>query len=582
MSSTSTTSRGHFRIRRIALVSLLVALAISGLVVGIAPGSPASAAPCEPSRPTPKPTIYLPPGPPIPKPFPTCDTPAPAVSPPPTDAPPESVNPVTGWITDAIAQWFAGVVALTLNPVLEFLGQTVLTTPDPTQDGRVHQLWDAARLAVNVAYVLFILVGGFILMTRESVQSRIGLREITPRLVIGFIAANTSSLVISKAIELSNAVTAAAVGVGVDPAAVSVAVRQMVGNELNGLGFLANLLRIAIIVMALMVVVTFIVRMAAMVLLTVAAPLALACHALPQTEKVAFIWWRTLTACLASQVGQAFCLVVFLRVYLSPAGRTLFGIPTGGTAWVNILVGLCLLWLTVKIPFWARRAAFGGSTGRSRIISIIKTIVIAKTLGALGVGFGGASKVRPSRTAKLAPKTLPSATRRRPATGGPRRRPPHKPAPKPTAATRAPKATSATFSNAPINQVPRSTPTGAASTATFSHAPSAATPPPKPKTPPPTAAFSSAPKPGHPVSTSTTPPRTTTFSNAPGTDQPRRTPPSPPHTSFSDAPKSQAAHPRSGYAARPTFSDQAPLPPKKVVQKPRTPPVRRSPEGGQP
>ncbi|WP_163571970.1 hypothetical protein [Fodinicola feengrottensis] len=210
------------------------------------------------------------------------------------DAPPEVTNPVTGWITDAISQWLAGVIASAMTPVLTFMGQTVLITPDPTTHGGVLlQLWEATRIAANTCFILLILVGGFLVMGRESIQTRVGIREIAPRIAIGFIAANTSTMLISKAIELANGLTAAIAGQGVDTAAVSASLQQMITNQLNGLGFLGSLLELALLVMAVMVIVTFIVRMAAMVLLVLAAPIALSCHALPQTERIAFTWWRT-------------------------------------------------------------------------------------------------------------------------------------------------------------------------------------------------------------------------------------------------------------------------------------------------
>ena len=54
-----------------------------------------------------------------------------------------------------------------------------------------------------------------------------------------------------------------------------------------------------------MLAVVYVLRLMALVLLTAAAPLALAAHALPQTAWAARWWWRALTVCLAIQAAQA-------------------------------------------------------------------------------------------------------------------------------------------------------------------------------------------------------------------------------------------------------------------------------------
>jgi len=54
------------------------------------------------------------------------------------------------------------------------------------------------------------------------------------------------------------------------------------------------------------------------VVLLAMAPLALACHGLPQTEGVARWWWRAFAGILAIQAAQALVLVAAVRVFLSP------------------------------------------------------------------------------------------------------------------------------------------------------------------------------------------------------------------------------------------------------------------------
>jgi hypothetical protein len=129
-------------------------------------------------------------------------------------------------------------------------------------------------------------------------------------------------------------------------------------------------------VFAVVLLVLYIVRAALVVLLVCAAPLMLLCHALPQTEGVAHLWWRAMTAALAVQVAQSFVLAATLRIFFTPDGRDSLGLTsTGGL--IDLLVALCLLWVLVKIPFWAKELAFRGHS-RSSAVSTAKTYVLAK------------------------------------------------------------------------------------------------------------------------------------------------------------------------------------------------------------
>ena len=110
-----------------------------------------------------------------------------------------------------------------------------------------------------------------------------------------------------------------------------------------------------------MLVVVYVLRLMALVLLTAAAPLALAAYALPQTAWAARWWWRALTACLAIQVAQALVLTAAVRVF-SSAGW----IPLNGTSssLLPVLTALCLLYIMMRIPWWISRpvlASFGPS-----------------------------------------------------------------------------------------------------------------------------------------------------------------------------------------------------------------------------
>src|SRR5205823_360255 len=217
---------------------------------------------------------------------------------------------------------------------------------------QVKAIWTTSLVTANAIFVLFVIAGGFIITSRETLQSNYGLKEIAPRVVVAGVAANVSLIVCGKVIEAANALTAAIAGQGVDGNGAATALNQILNQppSPNMPPILFSLLILAALVMAIVVLVTFILRTALMVLLIGVAPLALTCHATPQTEGLAYTWWRAFGACLAIQLGQAVIVLATVRVFLTPAGPEALGVPLTNDGLIAILVCLTMLWLLIKLP----------------------------------------------------------------------------------------------------------------------------------------------------------------------------------------------------------------------------------------
>ncbi|WP_194916926.1 hypothetical protein [Catenulispora rubra] len=300
---------------------------------------------------------------------------------------------IPGQIEKAINDWFASLVSDALNPVLSLLGSTVLSTPDVTVMPRVGQIWTTMAVLANSFYVLFVLAGGVIVMTHETLQTRYAAKDIAPRLIAGFLVGNASLAVLGLIIHLSDALAAGIMGEGLDPKAAGTALAHMITGKILGSGgiFLA-ILGLVAAVLAVALLITYLVRVALMVLLAAAAPAALACHALPQTDPLARLWWRAVIGTLAVQVGQSLTLVAALRVFLDPAGQTALGFPTG-SGLTDLLVFIMLFYILLKIPFWVGRSVFGPS----RLLAMAKGIATYKLMGATGLrGRRRAEATRPS------------------------------------------------------------------------------------------------------------------------------------------------------------------------------------------
>ena len=284
---------------------------------------------------------------------------------------------VGGKIRKAINDWFRGLVKDALNPVLKLIGQTLLSTPHITGQPRVQQFWQYMLGIADALLVLVIVVAGAIVMHHETVQTRYALKDALPRIALAAVASNASLAISAQMVSIANALSSGFLSGGVDPEKASERLSQyVVGTVMDG-GIMLILLGLACAVFAIVLLVLYIVRAAVIVLLVCAAPLMLLAHALPQTERLAHLWWRAMTAALAVQVIQAVILAAAVQVFFTPSSHAVLGIGTTGSV-IDVLVALCLLWLLVKVPFWARDMAV--SHRPSAVMRIAKTYVIGRAL----------------------------------------------------------------------------------------------------------------------------------------------------------------------------------------------------------
>ncbi|PWK84480.1 hypothetical protein C8D88_10895 [Lentzea atacamensis] len=391
----------------------------------VAPAAAAQPAPPTNQPPLPLPTVDPDPCGPGSPPLPICTLPTPTTTPtkppctgegcipqPGTTTPPPT-NPGTGQpgqgeqteddcgitdigacITEAINAFFRGIVTEALNPLLDLLSKTLLTTPMPDSLPRVGELWDNSWQILLVSYGLLVLIAGIIVMGYQTVQTRQSIKETAPRLVVGFLSGALSLWVATKGIEIANALVATIMGGGVDAASAGETLRNLVIGSLNNDGVWISLIGIVLAGILIALLVTYVVRVALTILLIVGAPLALMFHALEQTEGIAYWWWKAYGGCLAIQVGQSLTLITAMKVFLAPGGFTIFGPTMSGL--VNLLVAIALLYILFKIPFWVLSSVRGGGGRRGLIGSLVRAFVAYKTFGLLGGGGGKSPKPRPS------------------------------------------------------------------------------------------------------------------------------------------------------------------------------------------
>ena len=279
------------------------------------------------------------------------------------------------YISNAITSWFAGLVKSAVNPLLSLIGQTALSTPQPDSIPAVRTLWSTGLGIADACYALLVLIGGIIVMSHETLQTSYSAKEIAPRIVLGFIAANTSMVLMTRAVDLANGLSTAFTADGVDPQSAARSLMTTLGNSVSDGGIFLVLLAAAGVVLALVLALVYVIRLMAVVLLAAAAPVLLALYCLPQTAWAARWWWRALTAALAVQVAQGLVLTAAVQVFFSPGW-----LPGHiSSALGQTLITLCLLYILMRIPFWVARPVLS-PFGRSPLRRVVRFAVTAAVL----------------------------------------------------------------------------------------------------------------------------------------------------------------------------------------------------------
>jgi hypothetical protein len=259
---------------------------------------------------------------------------------------------VPGKVEQAINDWFAGLVKDALDPAMVLVGRTLLSTPQIASQAEVSSYWHLSLGVADALLVLVVIAAGVIVMHHETLQTSYALKDFIPRLVVAGIATNASLAISGQMVAFANALATGLLGNGVNPEQAGHTLELLVLHAITDGGIFLVLLGLACAILAVALLVLYLVRAALIVLLVCAAPLMLLGHGLPQTEGIARFWWRAMFAALGVQAAQALTLAATVHVFFA-SGKSVLGIGTGGSL-VDLLLVLCLFWVLLRIPFWAR------------------------------------------------------------------------------------------------------------------------------------------------------------------------------------------------------------------------------------
>jgi hypothetical protein len=263
------------------------------------------------------------------------------------------------------------------------VGRTLLSTPQIVGQAEVRSYWQLTAGVADSLLVLVVIAAGAILMSHETLQTSYALKDLLPRLLIAAVAANASLALCGQMVSFANALAAGLLGEGVNPEQAGHTLELLVLGAIVNHGIFLVLLGLACAALAVVLLILYLARAALIVLLVFVSPLCLLAHGLPQTEGLARLWWRLMFAVLGVQVAQALTLAAAVHVFFASGGHAVLGLGTGGGL-IDLLLVLCLFYILVRIPFWAKELAVSNrhsfTAGR-----MAKTYVMYRVVrGALG------------------------------------------------------------------------------------------------------------------------------------------------------------------------------------------------------
>ncbi|MBT0772955.1 hypothetical protein KIH74_28690 [Kineosporia sp. J2-2] len=283
------------------------------------------------------------------------------------------------WVVGGILEEFAGLLVEPLTKLLALVSDLVLRLPEVTGQRPVLELVARSLRVVQVGYVVLVAVAGLVAMTHGSVQAAYSVRELWPRLVLGFVAAHLSTWVVEQFVTAGNALVVALAPSGEQALSeldTSEALSRQVDQHPEMLLVLLAV-QVVIVVLLVVLVVSWGMRFLGLCLAAGLGPLALACHGLPWLEQVALAWWRYLMAMVVTVVGQSVALQVGLQMLLVPdADLSGAGDLDRSDVLTNMILVLCLLIGVVRVPSLVRRFLPSAGGNRSGPLSTVARYVL--------------------------------------------------------------------------------------------------------------------------------------------------------------------------------------------------------------
>ena len=242
----------------------------------------------------------------------------------------------------------------------------------------VRSLWDFSRAIANAGLALIVMWGGFNVIVKEHIRSPYHeAMELLPRVILAALAVNLTLEFARVLIDANNAFAAAVGQVGLPG-------YDQAGVEQEGMALV--FVAITYGVVALLLVLQMLMRLALIDVLIVLSPVMVLLWVLPQTQGWTR-WWAHLFPITVFQ--QAVQMVVLrlgaaLMVELTPGSVS--------NALMTLLLGIAVAWLTLKVP-----SLLHGQIRQAGLSQVVSLVVLSRFAGgmasrgaAAGAGAAGA------------------------------------------------------------------------------------------------------------------------------------------------------------------------------------------------
>ncbi|MBR8741443.1 hypothetical protein [Nocardiopsis sp. MG754419] len=318
-----------------------------------------------------------------------------------------------------VSNWFADFVISGLNPALAWVAERAFWTPMPTEG--MKALHTGILTTANIVYLLLIVAGAVIAMGYQTIQMRYSATDLLPRLVAGFAASNLSMWISTEIIRLSNNMSTAIGARGIDAREAAENLRERVDIILVEAVLFTVLLLVVIVVLLVVWMISEAVRICVVIVLVIGAPLLLMFHALPHTNRLAELWWKSLVGACAIPIAQAVAFLAMMQLFfegqMSLMGNDTAATTTGpggnqvvldtgsehtitlassviadpetgsasGDGWLmNIMLLLVLLYVQIRIGSWVSRLVWQPNPGTSPLAALLKNIAWMMAFRSLG------------------------------------------------------------------------------------------------------------------------------------------------------------------------------------------------------
>ncbi|MFG3602438.1 conjugal transfer protein TrbL family protein [Micromonospora chersina] len=302
------------------------------------------------------------------------------------------------WMMNGLVSWLAEKVTDLLGGLLAFLASSIFVSPDVTVLPQVTSIADKSALIVSACFILAIIAVGVAAMVGDSIEMRYGIKELLPRLVVGFVLSTFAVPLTGVLIDIANALTVSLTGTSAPTTEAVTFVRARLASAMTdqSSALLMTIIGLLIVVLMFMLVGTWLVRIGVLVVLAGIAPVALACYATPWTQGAAQLWWRALLGCLATPALQAVAFSAGVDLLIDPTSNLPIVLGLPGSDAVNLMLVIVVLWVTIKIPGMVRRyATRAGSPNAGGVL--LRAVFIQGVTRHLPLGRIGRTAVRGGR-----------------------------------------------------------------------------------------------------------------------------------------------------------------------------------------